>query len=112
MRFRSWLPLVSLIVSCASCASGPPEGHESTARASASVSPPKSRKELAAAMAKIAVGTPEAEVKRLLGAPDDVRRKSDPGGIATAGTREIWGYGAAAHLGFPTLGQIYIGEDG
>lgn len=72
----------------------------------------RSREEFAAAMAKIKEGTPESEVLALLGKPDDIRTKFDPGGISRVGTKEIWCYDAKGHLGFPTLGCIYIDENG
>jgi hypothetical protein len=63
-------------------------------------------------MAGIKPGTPSEEVKRALGEPDDVRDEFDPDGIHWNQVKEIWGYGAAGHLGFPTLGSVYIDEGG
>lgn len=55
---------------------------------------------------------PASEVERVLGKPDDVLTDADPEGIHSTGTREIWCYGSAGHLGFPTLGQVYIDNRG
>jgi hypothetical protein len=73
---------------------------------------PGTRAEFAAAMAKITEGTTEKEVLDLLGKPDDVRTEFDPGGIGRVNTKEIWCYGSKGHLSFPTLGCVYIDEDG
>jgi len=72
----------------------------------------RSRAEFATAMAKIKEGVAEKEVLDILGKPDDVRTQFDPGGISRVHTREIWCYGAKAHLSFPTLGCVYIDENG
>lgn len=72
----------------------------------------RSRAEFTTALAKIKEGVAEKEVLNLLGNPDDVRTQFDPGGISRVHTREIWCYGAKAHLSFPTLGCVYIDEDG
>ena len=73
---------------------------------------PRSRAEFIALMAKIKAGTPEKEVLELLGKPDDVRTQFDPGGISRVHTKEIWCYGTRSHLGFPTLGCVYIDKNG
>ena len=72
----------------------------------------RSRAEFAAAMTKISGGMTEKQVLNILGKPDDVRTKYDPGGISRVGTKEIWCYGANAHLSFPTLGCVYIDQKG
>src|SRR5689334_17899444 len=72
----------------------------------------RSREEFAAAMSKIEEGTPESKVLAILGKPDDIRTRFDPGGIGRVRTKEIWCYGAKGHLGFPTLGCVYIDESG
>ena len=75
--------------------------------------PLPNRAEFARAMAKIEPGTTTAgEVRELLGEPDDVRTRRDPGGISATRTEEIWRYGSAGHLSFPTLGQVHIQADG
>lgn len=71
-----------------------------------------SRAEFAVAMAKVKEGMTEKQVLDILGKPDDVRTQFDPGGIGRVYTKEIWCYGAYAHLGFPTLGCVYIDQDG
>ncbi|MHC5040048.1 MAG: hypothetical protein ACYTHM_22300 [Planctomycetota bacterium] len=70
------------------------------------------RATFAAAMSKIEEGTPAAQVRALLGDPDDIRTKNDPGGISACRVREVWNYGTEGHLTVPTLGSVYIGEDG
>jgi len=77
-----------------------------------SAPPPHSRAEFAAAMAKIKEGMTGKEILDMLGKPDDVRTQFDPGGIHRVQTGEIWCYGANGHLGFPTLGCIYVDENG
>jgi hypothetical protein len=74
--------------------------------------PPRTRAEFAAAMAKIKEGMTEKEILDILGKPDDVRTQFDPGGVHLAQTKEIWCYGANGHLSFPTLGSIYVDENG
>ena len=51
-----------------------------------------------------------AEVRRLLGPPDDIRTQHDPGGISAVGVKEIWRYGTSGHLTTPTLGVVCIDE--
>jgi hypothetical protein len=52
------------------------------------------------------------EVEAILGKPDDVRTKYDPGGIRRAETEEIWRHGTNGHLTTATLGSIYIDGNG
>ena len=73
---------------------------------------PRTRAEFTAAMGKIHEGMLEEEVLKILGKPDDVRTQTDPGGISRVHTKEIWCYGTKSHLSFPTLGCVYIDEDG
>jgi hypothetical protein len=68
----------------------------------------KTRHQFAAAISKVEKGMPAAEVLKLLGKPDDIRGESDPGGISTTRTKEIWRYGTSGHLTTATLGQVYI----
>ena len=72
----------------------------------------RTRQEFANAMASVSKGMTVAEVRRILGDPDDVRTEYDPGGIRMRRTKEIWCYGTHGHLTFPTLGCVYIDEDG
>jgi hypothetical protein len=72
----------------------------------------RDREEFASAMAKITDNMSEIEVLNLLGKPDDIRTEVDPGGISRVGTQEIWCYGTKGHLGFPTLGCVYINKNG
>jgi hypothetical protein len=72
---------------------------------------PLSRRDFAAKMAKVTIGLPEREVRKLLGKPDDMRTCRELHGTTT-GTKEIWCYGTSGHLTFPTLGCVYIDTDG
>lgn len=72
---------------------------------------PRSRVEFARAMANVTKGMTEQEVTALLGKPDDIKTHTDPGGISTSRTREIWRYGTDGHLTFPTLGSVYIDNE-
>ena len=54
-----------------------------------------SRLEIAEAAGELRRGMSEADVRRLLGPPDDIRTQHDPGGISTVGTKEIWRYGTS-----------------
>jgi hypothetical protein len=73
----------------------------------------RDRHAFAEAMAKVKEGMPEAEVKALLGAPDDLRTEEDPGGLGEwIGTKEVWRYGTEGHLTCATLGVVYIDEHG
>src|SRR5262249_49322939 len=48
-----------------------------------------------------------------LGKPDDVKTRTDPGGISRRSRiREIWRYGTDGHLSFATLGWVSIDTDG
>ncbi len=62
-------------------------------------------------MARITEGTPVAEVRRLLGEPDDVRDETDPDDISRFGVKEIWAYGTDGPRTFPTLGRIFVAGD-
>jgi hypothetical protein len=72
----------------------------------------RDRREFAKSMTKIKEGMPEKEALQILGKPDDIRTEADKGGITTSRTREIWRYGTNGHLTFPTLGCVYIDDDG
>ena len=67
-----------------------------------------SRQEFATAISQLKEEDSAKRVLELLGKPDDVRTKRDPGGIGTSRTKEIWRYGTAGHLEVATLGQVYI----
>lgn len=60
------------------------------------------------AIGAVTEAMPTDEIVRLLGKPDDIRTHFDPGGISTSRTAEIWCYGTAGHLTFPTLGCVFI----
>src|SRR5438132_14346529 len=71
---------------------------------------PLSRKEFAEKMAQVKEGMPEAEVRALLGTPDDVRTCDELRGT-TARTRSIWCYGTNGHLTYLTPGSVYVGPN-
>ncbi len=73
---------------------------------------PQDRARFAAAMRGLRPGTPEKRILEVLGKPDDVRDRTDPDGIPTVGTSRILGWGCDGHLGFPTLGQVYLDAHG
>ncbi|MBI5487590.1 MAG: hypothetical protein HY905_09675 [Deltaproteobacteria bacterium] len=119
LRLLAALPAAVVLPACASrgpsaapATDGRGEGAVSPAGAVASPGAGASRAEFARAMAEVREGTPEADVRRLLGAPDDVRTESDPGGVGAEGVKEVWRYGASEHLGCATLGVVYMGDDG
>jgi len=64
------------------------------------------------AMSQVKPGMTKARVRELLGEPEDMRTQRDPGGITAARTEEIWRYGTAGHLTFPTLGSVHVQADG
>lgn len=68
----------------------------------------RDRRTFAAALATIRKGMTAAQVVRILGAPDDVRTQSDPGGILTTDTSEALRYGTNGHLSCASLGQVYL----
>lgn len=68
------------------------------------------RAAFAQAMGAVTKDMKADEVVKLLGKPGDIRTEFDPGGIPTYQTTEIWGYGTAGHLSFPTLGCVYMTE--
>lgn len=70
------------------------------------------RGRFAVSFSNIKKGMAADEVRRLLGKPDDIRTRSDPGGISRTGVKEIWGYGTDRHLGFNTLATVSIDEEG
>jgi len=70
------------------------------------------RHEFASRMTRVTELMPAKEVEAILGRPDDIRSHHDPGGITTTRTREIWCYGTNGHLTFPTLGRVYIDDNG
>ena len=55
------------------------------------------------------IGATKAQVKALLGAPDDIRDAKDSAEY-THGSEEVWCYGTDGHLHFPTLGRVYFDE--
>lgn len=52
-----------------------------------------------------------AEVERLVGPPDDVRTKDDPGGIDASRTTRVWRWGTSGHLSFASLGTVHLQAD-
>lgn len=74
--------------------------------------PGPSRLEFSEAIRDLKEGMPASKVRRVLGPPDDIRTRNDPGGIVTYRTTEIWRYGTSGHLKTATLGQVYLDEKG
>ncbi len=73
----------------------------------------RDRAQFAGLLARIVPGkTDKEQVRALLGEPDDIETEFDPGGITAARTVEIWRYGTAGHLTFPTLGSVHLQADG
>ena len=94
-----------------------PEANSDPAQAKAGDKEPvqanqRTRRDFAAAMAKIKEGMPEKDILAILGKPDDTQTQYDGGGISTYRTKEVWRYGTNGHLTFPTLGCVYIDTDG
>lgn len=73
--------------------------------------PARERAAFAAALATIKPGMKEEEVRRIVGAPDDVRSERDAGGISAARTVEVWRWGTNGHLSFGTLGTVHVQAD-
>src|SRR5438876_9020592 len=74
------------------------ENQGAAQRSKEAANPGMAREEFARAIAKIKEGMAAKEILALLGKPDDVRTKHDPGGISTTRTKEIWCYGTNGHL--------------
>lgn len=70
--------------------------------------PARERAGFAKALAGVTPGMAEAEVRKRLGPPDDIKTERDPGGISAARTVEVWRYGTNGHLTFGTLGTVHI----
>jgi len=73
---------------------------------------PADRAAFARALAHVHPGMTAAQVRKVLGPPDDVRTEHDPGGISATRTTEIWRYGTSGHLTFATLGTVHLMADG
>ena len=99
MRFALW----TLLVAIWGCV--PPQGVKTPE------GPPGPRRKFAQALNQVEEGMSAKQVLALLGPPDDVRTRNDPGGISTIGTKEIWRYGTSGHLTTATLGQVYLDQD-
>jgi hypothetical protein len=69
----------------------------------------RTRRQFAALMSLVSHEMSRDEVEAILGKPDDVKTKYDPGG---AETWETWRYGTNGHLTTATLGSVYIDENG
>jgi hypothetical protein len=72
----------------------------------------RTRERFAALMSQISPEMTRDEVEAILGKPDDIRTKYDPGGIRSVETGEIWRYGTNGHLTTATLGSVYIDDNG
>ncbi len=66
----------------------------------------RDRHEFSQRLRSIRIGMSEVGAREILGEPDDIRTHEDPNVvIGNFDIREIWCYGTAGHLAFPTLGQ-------
>ena len=72
----------------------------------------RTRQRFAVLMSQVAPGTTREEVEAILGKPDDVRTKYDPGSVWRSEMGETWCYGTNGHLTTATLGSVYIDENG
>jgi hypothetical protein len=72
----------------------------------------RTRRQFVTLMSQISTEMTREEVEAILGKPDDIRTKYDPGGVWRTQTGEIWRYGTNGHLTTATLGSVYIAEDG
>jgi hypothetical protein len=72
----------------------------------------RTRRQFATLMSQVSPEMTRDEVEAILGKPDDVRTKNEPGGIRSVETGEIWRYGANGHMTTATLGSVYIDENG
>ena len=50
----------------------------------------------------------QAEVKKILGEPDDIWQYHEMGELVAD---SMWAYGSEGHLGFPTLGRVYFMDE-
>jgi len=69
----------------------------------------RTRQQFVAMMSRVSPEMSRDEVEAILGKPDDVKTKYDPGGAETG---ETWRYGTNGHLTTATLGSVYIDENG
>src|SRR6266545_2845597 len=69
----------------------------------------RTRQQFVAMMSRVSPEMSRDEVEAILGKPDDIRTKYDPGGAETG---ETWRYGTNGHLTTATLGSVYINENG
>jgi hypothetical protein len=69
----------------------------------------RTRQHFAALMSRVSTDMSRDEVEAILGKPDDVKTKYDPGGAEMG---ETWRYGTNGHLTTATLGSVYIDENG
>jgi hypothetical protein len=97
------LALLGIFPGCALLAKDQPETRQSR--------PPsrfRDRHEFAKLLSSIKRGMTDADVIRILGKPDDVRRP-DEMQLWVGNSNEVWCFGADEHhLSFPTLGGIYF----
>jgi hypothetical protein len=66
------------------------------------------RREFAELLSTIEKGMKKAEVARILGNPDDIRRWAAP----QDRDQVVWCYGTSGHNSFPTLGEIFFDAHG
>ena len=69
----------------------------------------RTRQQFVAMMSRVSPEMSRDEVEAILGKPDDVKTKYDPGGAETG---ETWRYSTNGHLTTATLGSVYCEETG
>jgi hypothetical protein len=73
---------------------------------------PVDRQTFVTVMAGIGKGMSAAEVRKILGPPDDIRYQVEPeGGPRAVSMREIWCYGTSGPETLATLGGVYINQN-
>lgn len=88
-----------------------PPGSSAIGRPRAKDAPLPVRADFAKAFSEVKPGMDASEIEKLVGPPDDVRTKDDPGGITASRTTEVWRWGTGGHLSFATLGTVHMQAD-
>jgi hypothetical protein len=70
------------------------------------------RQEFATRFAKITERMPANQAREILGKPDEIHTRYDPGSINLSRIEEIWRYGVDHPGGYPTLGSVAINDQG
>src|SRR6266511_4299165 len=69
----------------------------------------RTRQQFVAMMSRVSPEMSRDEVEAILGKPDDIRTKYDPGGAEIG---EPWRYGTNGHLSMPAPGSVSIPSNG